>query len=172
MTWQSTAPVGQRGSRKYGFKTPIADRFWQKVDKRGPDECWLWLGAKVRGGYGQSYLDGKKIYAHRVSLILDERDPGKLDALHSCHNPSCVNPAHLRPGTEKENAKDAIDAGRFVFSKPGEDHPRSKLTDSIVREIRVKHANGRSFHSLAREYGVARPTIKRCVSGETWGHVI
>lgn len=31
-------------------KRPIEERFWEKVDKRGDDECWIWLGATIQPG--------------------------------------------------------------------------------------------------------------------------
>lgn len=159
-------------SRKLGFKTPLAERFWQKVDKRGPDDCWMWLGAKV-GGYGTIWNGKKVIGAHRASLILDGRDPGLLDALHSCHNPSCVNPSHLRPGTEKENAQDAIKARRFVHRHPGfgEKNVNAVLTEMDVRMIRDQYTKGTTLGELGRQYNVSRGAIAKCVHHKTWKNV-
>jgi hypothetical protein len=28
--------------------------------------CWVWRRAKTKAGYGQMYIDGKKVYAHRA----------------------------------------------------------------------------------------------------------
>jgi len=76
--------------------------FWKKVDKRGPDECWNWLGAINRkgGGYGQFGVRGFIAKAHRVSWELLYGDiPKGLMVLHKCNNPSCVNPSHLYLGS-------------------------------------------------------------------------
>lgn len=43
-------------------------RFWDKVDKGNPDECWEWTSAKTPYGYGVLRVDGKNLYAHRMSL--------------------------------------------------------------------------------------------------------
>lgn len=43
-------------------------RFWQKVDKKGPDECWGWKSTKNWQGYGLFYLDGRQVTVHRLSF--------------------------------------------------------------------------------------------------------
>ena len=53
--WQQHGdPLGGRP----GPGLPVAERFWAKVDKRGPDECWLWTGSKDSRGYGRFYVEG------------------------------------------------------------------------------------------------------------------
>ena len=29
----------------------VEERFWEKVDRRGPDECWPWTAYSDRYGY-------------------------------------------------------------------------------------------------------------------------
>lgn len=79
--------------------TPVAERFWPKVDKSG--ECWEWTAARARG-YGRFDTN----LAHRISYELTYGaipDGAQLD--HVCHNRGCVRPEHLRPATNKENAE-------------------------------------------------------------------
>lgn len=73
----------------------MEERFWARVDKRGPDECWEWM-TKKRKGYGIFYDDGKHIRAHRVAweLTQGESNEGK-SVLQRCRNRACVNPSHL-----------------------------------------------------------------------------
>lgn len=92
-------------------KRPVAERFWEKVDKRGPDECWPWLGGKNKGGYGAFYFDGRDDGAHRVALRLSGVDVPRSDRRHSsgvvdhiCRNVGCVNPRHLRLVSQYVNA--------------------------------------------------------------------
>ncbi|HCS1260856.1 TPA: HNH endonuclease, partial [Salmonella enterica] len=92
-------------------KRPIEERFWEKVDKRGDDECWIWLGATIQPGGGRHIkpqIYGKiagprtpagRVFwsSHRLSWFLKYGDipPGML-VDHKCHNTLCVNPSHLR----------------------------------------------------------------------------
>lgn len=93
----------------------VADRFWPKVDKKGPAECWLWTAATLGSGYGQLGSDHKEErLAHRISweLANGSKIPDGACVLHSCDTPACVNPAHLRLGTHAENTKDKMSRGR------------------------------------------------------------
>lgn len=93
-----------------------ARRFAAKVDSSsGPDGCHLWTGAKTGDGYGQFGLNLKTVYAHRIALATKlgrELAPGEM-ALHTCDNPSCVNPKHLYPGDQKQNMRDCAERGRL-----------------------------------------------------------
>ncbi len=143
----------------------LRKRFWPKVDKRGPDECWPWKAALNHFGYGIIRVDGKATRAHRVSLRLaGQQVPAELDVLHRCHNPSCVNPAHLRVGTPTENAEDARAAGRL---SEGERHPISKLKADQVQEIRALRGQV-SQRALARRYSVSRGAVDNIHRGANW----
>src|SRR5215510_2773819 len=52
----------------------IARRFWPKVNKLGPDECWLWQASLNKGGYGQFQVrENRKLLhdgAHVTSFFL------------------------------------------------------------------------------------------------------
>lgn len=78
------------------------ERFDSKVNHG--ESCWTWAAAKHPDGYGKFYLDGKVEYAHRVAFAWAK---GQIAADmvidHACHYRSCVNPAHLRMVTGKQN---------------------------------------------------------------------
>ena len=91
-----------------GVKT-VAGRFWEKVDRSGPGECWLWQGATSTDGYGRfRERGGRMVNAHRWAyehLVGPIPDGLQLDHVRDrgCTSPACVNPAHLEPVTSREN---------------------------------------------------------------------
>lgn len=90
---------------------PLAARFWSKVDKS--EECWLWLGAKNKQGYGSLKISGKMCRANRITFELTKGSiPPGLIVRHSCDNPPCVNPSHLILSTLKQNTQDMMQKGR------------------------------------------------------------
>lgn len=78
------------------------NRFWSKVDKT-PD-CWNWIGAQGRGGYGNFWDKLTVVAAHRWSYEhFVGPIPAGLTIDHLCRNTKCVNPKHLEPVTIQEN---------------------------------------------------------------------
>lgn len=83
-------------------KRTVAERFWEKVAKS--DGCWEWTGYRHPAGPGMLNVNRIPRYAHRISLELHGVTvPDGVEVDHICMNPPCVNPAHLRVATRKQN---------------------------------------------------------------------
>lgn len=96
---------------------PVA-RFWAKVDKRGPEDCWLWQGQVRWDGYGRFVTMRKPQWTHRYSWELHNGRKlvkGEM-VLHACGNATCCNPSHLSLGTHQENMADPKRVARFMES--------------------------------------------------------
>lgn len=159
-----------RLGRRHRAKTAPADRFWPYVDVRGPAECWPWLKALSRYGYGLFMLEvGTQITASRFAYILTYGPiPDDQVVCHSCDNPPCCNPAHLFLGTKTDNNLDRDSKGRQA---KGERSRSATQTPASVRAIRDRHAAGESQTDLAYEYGISQPSISAIVLRKTWKHV-
>jgi len=150
----------------------LEERFWEKVERRGPDECWPWLGSTA-GGYGRLFsMEGglrKVETASRLSYEIARGPiPKGVEVLHECDNPPCVNPKHLHLGMHTDNMREASERARFKNHVRGSRHHNAVMTVAKARAVRRKHTSGETIRGLARHYGVSRTTIKRIVEGITW----
>ena len=137
--------------------------FTDKLQSNG--DCLEWTGALVRG-YGYSRVCGKYWYTHRLALHLEGVDVTGHHVLHSCDNPKCCNPAHLRLGTNQDNMIDKVSKGRQAR---GEKIHTAKLTQEQVLEIRA--INGMYQKDIAAQYGVSKDAISKIIGRRTWAHI-
>ena len=173
---RACATMGMRGqSRSTKVRVPLEERFWAKVQVRGPDDCWPWIGSREAAGYGVLYRRStprRRVYkAHRLSWEIHNGSiPSSLFVCHHCDNPPCVNPVHLFLGTALDNAKDMLAKGRCRVSK-GSSNGRAKLSEVNVRKIRKLLVAGRSQVSIAAKFGVCQVTISGIKIGRLWSHI-
>ena len=152
-------------------KRPVAERFWEKVDKSGgPDACWIFTHARRADGYCRFGWNDKTIQAHRAAYLLERGAiPPGLIIRHTCDKPPCVNPAHLVIGTHADNVRDKCERGRHIY---GEKHPWASLTSESVERIRtIYSAGGISQKALGAQFGVSASTISSVVLGRDWRSV-
>jgi hypothetical protein len=139
-------------------------RFWAKVNKAGPvpphapeiGPCWQWIGGRMNSwGYGGFGVAGKPHLAHRVAWLIHHGTWPNRHVLHACDNRRCVNPAHLREGTDADNMRDRMDRGGYFM----------KLSESAAREILASNEPGKV---LAARFGVSISTVSDIQRGKTW----
>lgn len=156
--WCSVACANQSRRR------PFAERFaaWRPVGH--PTACWLWTGARDRDGYG--VIDApdyaRQLRAHRVAYELAHgRIPAGKQVMHTCDNPTCCNPNHLRVGSADENNKDKAQKLRAS----------AKLTADDVREIRRRLAAGHTLAEIAERFGVTGVNVWHIKHRHSWRHL-
>lgn len=155
----------------------MEERFWAKVDRRGPDDCWPWTAGRHRFGHGQFHREHRNpVPASRMAWELTHGPiPDGLWVLHNCHQPWCCNPAHLRLGTHADNTEDMVRAGRQAMGdhvpserRPrGDRHGRTRLSDADVERVRAEYVPKIvTRRALAERYGVSEATIDRVLGGQ------
>lgn len=157
-------------------------RFWLKVDKKSPNECWLWKNG-TKNGYGLTSLDGRQLYAHRIAKFLETGEWTELYTCHDCDTPLCCNPKHLFIGTSNDNNQDKIKKGRqpkgethYLRRCPekirrGEQSGYVKLTEIKVKEIRGLYVAGWLQRDIAVKYGLSQQTVSDIILQRIWRHV-
>lgn len=179
------APIAKRNNKGRGYVKgqPIRfinghngiepkKRFWKKVDKRGPNDCWEWQASTYSSGYGRIAIGGRgggMALAHRFSWELHNGAIADgLYVLHICDHTKCCNPAHLFLGTHDDNMTDMVNKGRQA---KGVGHGVAKLTPEKVRHIRTLAKMGAMRQSIANRFGVGKTTIGEIIAGKRWKHV-
>lgn len=139
--------------------------------------CWNFTGYKDKYGRGAFGYRGSSHVAPRISYLLTKDDiPSGICVLHSCDNPSCINPEHLFLGTQMDNVHDMIIKGRDNFSlrnpMKGSLNGQSILNEDRVKQIKSLLNEGRLlYRELAESFGVSRQTITNIATGRCWSHV-
>src|SRR3990167_7541243 len=162
----------------------FATRFWDRVDRRNPTECWPWTGPRSKRGYGNTAWrnpetgEQRHLIAHRVAYHLTHgAPPAGLVVMHTCDSPPCCNPVHLRVGTIADNNADRALKGRSSHHAPppgsfrlrGSEHPMAKLTEEQANDIKALCNEGRlPQREIAYLFGVSQRTVTLINIGKHW----
>lgn len=132
---------------------------YRRVDENG---CWLVRIGLTKQGYCRVMVNYELDLGHRWAYrIFKGPIPEDLVVRHDCDVPNCVNPDHLRLGTQSDNILDCVARGRHPRNRGG-----AKLTWEIVREIRSRSTE--RIKDLAQEYGVTRHSVSAIRNGRAW----
>ena len=146
-------------------KRSLTERFLEKVNVGGEDECWEWVANCFQDGYGAIGVDGKLKGAHVVSweLYHNRKASRRCVIHHMCGNKKCCNPNHLQEISNSEHKS---------MHARGENCGSAKLTAEQVLEMRAKHTGKWGEQTiLAEEYGVGHRTICDIINYKTWKHI-
>ncbi len=139
-------------------RRPLADRLWEKVDVRGPDDCWEWQGSLGSNGYGDIGVEGGLKRTHRVAYELAVGPiPEGLCVCHTCDNRVCCNFLHLFLGTQQDNVDD------MWLKRRGRSGGTPRLSFDDVLMIRHRAEGGELQVNLAGEYGVSQSLVNKIV---------
>jgi len=83
-------------------RSPI-ERFWSQVDKRGPNECWLWKSSLNSSGYGYISIGSIVVGAHVWAYEMKYGPLGERQIHHRCNTRNCVNPRHMKAMTRRDH---------------------------------------------------------------------
>lgn len=175
---------GPESGRRVSGRAVNAKLFWSKVQKAMG--CWTWIGYTPPTGYGSMNVPGMKgpVPAHRISYALKHGScPPGMVVMHTCDNKLCVNPKHLRAGTQGDNFRDAVRKGRVRWERPTKcrscDHPpapqsywcewhyaeaqahrfEKKRNKTLTKRSVGADTPGFDFPWLVKQYGERRATI-------------
>ena len=169
------------GNFARSMRKPLLERFWEKVDKKGENECWPWTAYCGRGGYGtirQGGRDSRRLRAHRVSWVFyhGKPIPDGMIIMHICDHPWCVNPQHLKLGTDADNVRDMHQKGRNRprRSMQSPDHSKiytnpSPYTEEQIHKVLYLAKSGLAQRKIAASLNMSRRTIRDVLSGKRWG---
>lgn len=144
------------------------DFFESRIKKT--EYCWNWNGSKTVLGYGILRINKKRVYAHRQSYshYKGEIETGHV-VMHSCDNPSCVNPEHLFCGTQLDNIKDMHFKNRHA---KGQMIPNSIFDEDKIKLIRSLYIPWKfGCKKVADLVGSDRKHIWQIISGKIWKEV-
>jgi len=160
----------------------LKEEFIKKINKdtgirpydRLTEDCWDWTSSTQHFGHGQFQHSLCKqlgiLKTHRLSMYFFKNaefmEKEYLCVLHSCDRPSCVNPAHLRMGTDKENVHDAHERGRASVRK-GADNNFAKFNNEQIKEIIELRKQSKTYLEIATIYDCSRRTIEDICLGKT-----
>lgn len=147
----------------------LRNRFWGRVDRKSPDECWDWKLCRNRYGYGNFRHQKRTYIASRLAWLLTYGGPiDGMDVCHKCDNPGCCNPAHMFLGTRLDNMRDCVAKGRQTA---GEGHGNSKLSEWGACGVMAQRLMGFKAKDIGASLGVSPGRPSEIYRGIAWKHL-
>jgi len=138
-------------------------------------ECWIWEGY-INNGYGCIQASwAKKLgttYAHRISYhlfkesFLPSKDETK-NILHQCDNTKCVNPEHMRLGSQIENIKERVERGRNS-NQDGINNSNANFDQAGLDKMIELRLLGKTHKAISEHFNCHSKTIQRILNGQRY----
>lgn len=134
-------------------------RFEEKYNPFAGGGCWEWTAGCVNTGYGQFWVGGKSMRAHRASWLINVGDiPADKMVLHKCHNRKCINPEHLYLGDHQQNMDDRNNSGR---TNKWDKRYNFKRNDPLVEKVISLYSSDKKILEICEELQIAKTTYYR-----------
>lgn len=149
------------------FSKKDINRFESKTIQSDTSDCIVWIGAVKNNGYGNFYLCGKWINAHKAAWLFKNGEiPNGLMIRHICDNRLCVNTNHMVLGTHQDNMNDMVQRGR---SAQKSNHFNAHFTNSQVLKMReLFDLNQKTIPDLVKMYKSKYSTVYQIVKRLRW----
>lgn len=140
------------------------ERFWRETLVTPFHACYEFIGHIGERGYGLIRFGGKTRLAHRVSYEIHKGPiPEGNVIMHTCDNPRCVRPEHLKAGTQSENMKDMANKKRhpYLRSLKGTKQSRERISVwnvGMVNSVKTHCKRGHEFNPENTYYHI---TVKK-----------
>lgn len=137
-------------------------RGWKEDETTG---CHVWQKGPRSHPYGRMKHKGVSHYTHRVAwtLAYGPIPPGMV-VQHSCDNPACVNPHHLRVGTQHDNVHDSMSKGR----KPPIERKLSWYDAVAIREAWERGRGKIKQVDMAQMWGISEQHVNNIIHYRKW----
>lgn len=92
--------------------------------------------------------------------------------MQSCHNNGQRDDNRVENLRWDTLANNTADIERHGRRQRGERHHSARLTDEIVRDIRMRRQRGESLPKIGRRFGIASGHVSVITTGRVWKHVL
>ena len=144
-------------------------RFLDNIDSGDREDCWSWQGGIQRRPNGEEYpifyFNGTQKPAHRILWRVYYSNYLRKDEViqHTCDHSWCMNPNHIykvdRELDAREHAKERVRRRQGY----GENHPKARLSDQEIAEIRHRVKNGELRKDVAADFGISKSYVSMLV---------
>lgn len=154
------------------MKTNILDEMGNKPNRSKNieyvinNECWECISHFNSKGYPKVVRNKVQYRMNRYVYGLYKGDiPEGMVVMHTCDNPSCINPDHLEIGTQQDNIRDRHNKGRSngKNNKPINDKyartGKKQLTKSQLTEIKNMLRKNKSVKEIMEKFNISKSSV-------------